>query len=230
MVKYRLNKLIERVHPDWYPFFNKYKNNLQDIIDELNKMETIIYPKKKDIFRALYYHSPKDIKLLILGQDPYINEINGKPEAMGLSFSVPKCHTKVPPSLRNIFIEIKNNYPDSEIPKHGLLKRWARKERILLLNSALTVNKGNSNSHAKLWNNFTDNLIEWFQKENNTCVYLLMGKYAQSKEKYIVNKNNIFNTVHPSPLSAYNGFFGCNVFKNINEYLISNNQEPIKWM
>lgn len=229
MYKYVYNKLIERVHPEWLPFFEENKDELLFIINELNKMKTIIYPRRKDIFRALYYHSPKDIKLLILGQDPYINEINCKPEAMGLSFSVPKCHAKIPPSLKNIFTEIKNSYPNFNIPKHGLLKKWARKEKILLLNSALTVNKGLSNSHAKLWGKFTDKLIEWFQNNNDKCIFLLMGKFAQSKSKFIHDKHMIFNCVHPSPLSAYNGFFGSNVFKDINEYLKTNNINHISW-
>ena len=229
MNKYSYNKLIERVHPEWLPFFEENKDELLFIINELNKMKTTIYPKRKDIFRALYYHSPKDIKLLILGQDPYINEINGKPEAMGLSFSVPKCHPKIPPSLKNIFTEIKNSYPDFNIPKHGLLKKWARKEKILLLNSALTVNKGSSNSHAKLWEKFTDMMIEWFQNNNTNAVFLLMGKFAQSKSKFINDNHKIFKCVHPSPLSAYNGFFGCHVFKDINEYLKINNIDPIIW-
>jgi uracil-DNA glycosylase len=139
---------------------------------------------------------------------------------MGLSFSVPKNHRLIPPSLKNIFKEIKNSYPDYEIPKHGLLKKWAKREKILLLNSALSVQSGNSNSHALLWQDFTDKLINWFQKQNDKCIFLLMGNNAKSKANLIDSKKHkIFITIHPSPLSAHRGFFGCGVFKEINEYL-----------
>jgi uracil-DNA glycosylase len=148
---------------------------------------------------------------------------------MGLSFSVPRKHKKIPPSLQNIFKEIKNCYPEFEIPNHGLLKRWARKEKILLLNAALTVFEKESNSHAKLWIEFVNKLIKWFQHINDGCVFLLMGNFAQSKKVLIENKHKIFNTVHPSPLSVHNGFYGSNVFKKINDYLESNNKEKIIW-
>ncbi len=222
---YTYEKLTENIHAGWLPFFEENNNNLMSIIEILNKMENKIYPNEEDIFRALYYHGPTDIKLLLLGQDPYINEEHNKPQATGLSFSVPDTH-KIPPSLKNIFKEIKNSYPDFTF-KNGSLERWAKEEKILLLNSSLTVFKGNSNSHSHLWNNFTDKLIKWLNEKNKDCIFLLMGNYAKNKSKYITNK--IFFTVHPSPLSAYNGFFGCNVFKNINDYLIEHNITPIKW-
>jgi uracil-DNA glycosylase len=228
---YTYEKVTERIHPDWLPFITENKNELVDILNKINEKSKneIIYPKR-DLFRSLYYHSPKDIKLCILGQDCYINEENNIPQAMGLCFSVPKSHKKIPPSLQNIFKEIKNSYPDYNIPSHGLLKRWARKENILLLNSALTVLKGKSNSHAQLWLKFTDKLIQWFSNNNNSCVFLLMGNYAKSKDKYIdINKHKIFYTVHPSPLSAYNGFLGSNIFKEINNYLELKNIKKIIW-
>jgi len=219
-MSYNYDKIIKKVNSGWLPFFDENKDELNLILDKLNTFEKKIYPSPKDLFRALFYHPPKEIKLLLLGQDPYINEENGIPQAMGLSFSVPKKHKLIPPSLQNIFKEIKNCYPEFEIPKHGLLKRWARTEKILLLNSALTVFEKESNTHVKLWQAFTDKLIKWFQNENDHCIFLLMGSYAKSKSELIdKNKHKIFNTVHPSPLSAHRGFFGCNVFKEINEYL-----------
>lgn len=227
---YNYDKIISKIHSGWLSFFEENKEELIKILDKINKMETKIYPREKDLFRALYYHSPEDIKLLILGQDPFINEEEGLPQAMGLCFSVPKKHKKIPPSLQNIFKEIKNCYPDFNIPKHGLLKRWARVEKMLLLNAALTVNAGQSNSHANLWANFTDKLIKWFQDKNTGCVFLLMGAFAKGKSILIdTKKHKIFTTVHPSPLSAYNGFFGSNVFKNINQYLEENNKQVINW-
>jgi uracil-DNA glycosylase len=223
---YTYENLTENIHNDWLPFFEENKDHLMGIINILNKMTLKIYPNYIDIFRALYYHGPKDIKLLLLGQDPYISEENNIPQAMGLSFSVPPSHKKIPPSLKNIFKEIKNNYPDFTF-ENGSLERWAKEEKILLLNSSLTVFNGSSNSHSHLWPGFTDKLIKWFNEQNNNCVFLLMGNYAKNKSKYITNK--IFSTVHPSPLSAHKGFFGCGVFKNINDYLDEHNIIPIKW-
>jgi uracil-DNA glycosylase len=231
---YNYYYITKRIHPGWLPFFEENKEHLINIIEKLNelKKQDKIYPNKKDIFRALYYHPPEDIKLVIIGQDPYINEENNTPQAMGLCFSVPRKHKKIPPSLQNIRKEIKNCYLNQGvnyiIPKHGLLKKWARKEKMLLLNSSLTVCKGKSNSHAYLWTDFTDKLIEWFSNKNKTSCFLLMGNYAKSKEKYISN-HKIFNTAHPSPLSAHNGFFNSNVFRLINDYLEEQNIDTINW-
>ena len=112
------------------------------------------------------------------------------PQACGLSFSVPRIHKKIPPSLQNIFKEIKNSYSDYQIPSNGCLKRWAKKEKILLLNSALTVIEGKSNSHAKLWSNFTDNLIKFISENNDRTIFLLMGNFAINKEKLIDNNKH----------------------------------------
>ncbi len=230
MPRYTYEYTTKRIHPGWMPFIEDNKNELISILKKVNDISVadIVYPRPKDVFRALYYHDPKDIKLMICGQDCYINEENETPQAMGLCFSVPRKHKKIPPSLQNIFSEIKNCYPDYQKPSHGLLKRWARKEKMLLLNASLTVLRGKSNSHAYLWNNFTDKLIKWFQEMNNNCIFLLMGNYAKNKTS-IINNHKIFTTIHPSPLSAYNGFFGCNVFKDINDYLEIQNIKPIIW-
>ena len=131
--------ILSKVNKDWLPFFDKFKTELEKILDTLSKSDKVIYPQQKDIFKSLFYHPPQDIKLCIIGQDPYIGEENGIPQAMGLSFSVPATHKKIPPSLKNIFKEIKNCYPEYKIPIHGSLERWAKDEKILLLNSALTV-------------------------------------------------------------------------------------------
>lgn len=228
---YRYDIITKRIHPDWIPFFDHHKKELDIIFKELNKsyQSNIIYPKRQDIFRALFYSSPKDIRLVILGQDPYISEEYGKPQAMGLSFSIPKVHHKIPPSLKNIFHEIKNCYPNYTIPQHGLLKRWARKEKILMLNSALTVIAGKSNSHMKLWQDFTDQLISWFEEINEGTTFLLMGNFAKSKKHLISDKHTIFETAHPSPLSAYTGFNNSMIFKKIDEHLIKQGKYPIMW-
>ena len=226
--------LLDKVHPDWMDFFNDNLTELKDILAKIDFKNETIFPKKKDIFRSLFYFGPCDAKLSLISQDPYISsEIhNGKvvPQAIGLSFSVPKKHKKIPPSLKNIFKEIKNCYPNFNIPSHGLLKRWARKEKMLLLNSALTVLEGKSNSHANLWTSFTDKIIKYVSDKNPGCIFLLMGAFAQKKAQFIDNKKHkIFTTVHPSPLSAYNGFFGCQVFKKINEYLKEKDLHEINW-
>ena len=225
--------IIDKVNIGWLPFFDEHKEQLDKILNEINFNDNI-FPEKKNIFKALFYFPPEDIKLFIMGQDPYIgyeiiNEIK-IPQACGLSFSVPKSHKKIPPSLQNIFKEIKNCYPDYIIPKNGSLKRWVKKEKILLLNAALTVIEGKSNSHAKLWTDFTNKLIKYISDKHNKTIFLLMGNFAINKKNLIdENKHKIFITVHPSPLSASRGFFGCNIFKNINDYLIENNKDPINW-
>ena len=219
--------ILNKINNGWIPFFEKNNTELTSILDCID-FDTI-YPSKNDIFRSLFYFPPNEIKLVILGQDPYISSENGIPQACGLSFSVPKIHKKIPPSLQNIFKEIKNSYPDYQIPGNGCLKRWVKKEKILLLNSALTVIKGKSNSHAKLWSNFTDNLIRFISENNDGTIFLLMGNFAINKEKLIDNKHKIFKIVHPSPLSAHRGFFGCNIFKKINDYLETKEIEIINW-
>jgi uracil-DNA glycosylase len=231
---------------------------LAKVSSDNNVINNVIYPKQKDIFKTLFYFGPEDTKLVILGQDPYIGEISlenlpkigmnipkefqtnigdnsskvGKniPQAHGFAFSVPKSHTKIPPSLKNIFKEIKNCYPNYNVPTHGNLKRWVKKEKIILLNCALTVIKGHSNSHIKLWESYTDKLIKYISDKNNKTIFLLMGNFAISKSKLVdTNKHMIFTTKHPSPLSAHNGFFGSNIFKNINDYLEENNMDIIQW-
>jgi uracil-DNA glycosylase len=226
--------MLNRVNLEWLPFFQSHQNTIDYILNEIQKQKNngiIIYPHNKNIFRSLFYFPPQFTKLVIIGQDPYINSeiINNKniPQANGLSFSVPKKHKKIPPSLQNIFKEIKNSYPDYIIPTHGFLKNWVV-QGVLLLNSSLTVIEGKSNSHAKLWNNLTDKLIKFICDNNENTVFLLMGNFAAKKAKLITN-NKTFITIHPSPLSAFNGFFGCNVFLDINNYLISKNINPINW-
>ena len=225
--------IISKIHKGWLEFFEENKEQLDKILEKIEFNENI-FPNKQNIFKSLFYFPPEEIKLFIMGQDPYINYemINEVkvPQACGLSFSVPKSHKKIPPSLKNIFKEIKNCYPDYEIPKHGSLKRWVKKEKILLLNAALTVSEGKSNSHAILWSDFTNKLIKFISDKNEKTIFLLMGNFAINKKCLIdENKHKIFTTVHPSPLSASKGFFNCNVFKNINDYLVENNQETINW-
>ena len=183
-----------------------------------------IYPSMYDIFNAMKNTSFKDIKAVILGQDPYHE--NG--QAMGLSFSVPKGIEK-PPSLVNIFKEIKAETGE-DMPSSGDLTGWA-KQGVLLLNAVLTVREHMANSHrGKGWESFTDGIIKKISDRRENVVFLLWGGNARSKKTLIDGKKHlILECAHPSPLSAYNGFFGCGHFIKANEYLIKNGKEPIIW-
>jgi uracil-DNA glycosylase len=234
-MNFKYNKVIKRINKGWLEFFNNNKDELINILDLINKDikdGKQIFPFPRNLFRTLFYFDPTETKLVILGQDPYINfeKHNNKvvPQSCGFSFSVPKTHKYIPPSLLNIFKEIKNNYPEYIIPKHGFLGNWVKKEKILLLNSALTVIKSLSNSHQKIWMSFTDKLIKYLSDKSEHTIFLLMGCFAQNKSCLIdKNKHKIFNVTHPSPRTQ--GFIGCGVFRQINEYLTSKNIEPIKW-
>ena len=231
MDKNKVPYFLTKINKDWIPFFQLHQEKLQLILDKT--LINNIYPKRKHIFRIFKYLSPKDIKAVILGQDPYINfeTIDGKeiPQAEGLSFSVPKSHRKIPPSLKNIFKEIENSYPNFKY-KNGNLKKWVKNEKIFLLNSALTVIPGKSNSHQKYWEEFTDLVIQYIADNNENIVFILMGNNAKLKYNLIKGKNHIILTsVHPSPLSANKGFFGCQIFEKANKSLEKRNILPINW-
>ena len=231
MKNYNFDYYINHIHKDWEKFFLKNKDNISNILQKISDKK--VYPKKKNIFRLFKYLPPNEIKCVILGQDPYINyeSVEGKevPQAEGFSFSVPKNHRKIPPSLKNIFKEIKNSYPDFKY-KNGNLKRWVKKEKIFLLNSALTVLPGKSNSHSKYWESFTDNVIQYISENNKDIVFILMGNNAKSKNKLIsTEKHTVLTSVHPSPLSASRGFFGCKIFEKTNNNLKDKDIKPISW-
>lgn len=184
----------------------------------------IIYPDKYDIFNALDYTSYKDVKVVILGQDPY----HGPNQAHGLSFSV-SPGVKIPPSLLNIYKEL-NSDLGCYIPNNGYLKKWAD-QGVLLLNTSLTVRAGEANSHKnKGWEIFTDKIISLINEKTDPVVFLLWGNNAINKKKLITNKQHlILSSTHPSPLSASRGFFGSKPFSKINKFLISVNKAPIDW-
>ena len=198
--------VLENVNKSWLPFFEDNKDELKNILSNIDFDSKPIFPNKKDIFRALFYSDVTEIKLVLIGQDPYISseQIHGikVPQACGLSFSVLECHKKIPPSLVNIYKEIKSCYPELIVPKHGSLEKWATEENILLLNALLTVDEGKSNSHQKLWIKFTDKLIKFISNKNDKTIFLLMGNFAIGKSKLIdESKHKIFTSIHPSPLS-----------------------------
>lgn len=205
-------------------FFNKdYFKLLVEKVRNEYKFNTI-YPKGDKIFNAFNLCPFDSLKVVIIGQDPY----HGKGQANGLSFSVEK-NIKIPPSLKNIFIELKNNYPEYEY-SNGDLTRWAN-QGVLLLNSILTVRKSEPGSHTNIgWEKFTDFVIKNISSERRNVVFLLWGKYAQSKSRLIDdNKHLILKSPHPSPFSAHKGFFKNFHFKKTNEYLLLNNIKEINW-
>lgn len=181
-----------------------------------------IFPKKSDVFRAMRLTDYDDIKIVILGQDPY----HGVGEAEGLSFSV-QDGVRKPPSLRNIFKELKNDLGFDE-PESGSLVKWA-KEGVLLLNSLLTVEKDKPLSHKSLgWERFTDEVIKKINEKNTPVVFIFWGSYARSKKVYITNPiHYVIESTHPSPFSANYGFFGSKPFSKANNYLISKGIKPV---
>ena len=204
--------------------FNKeYYQTLRNFLTNEYKTKTI-YPDKYDIFNALHFTSYKDIKVVILGQDPY----HGPGQAHGLSFSV-NPGIKIPPSLLNIYKEL-NSDLGCYIPNNGYLKKWAD-QGVLLLNTSLTVRAGEANSHKSIgWEIFTDRIISLVNEKEDPVVFLLWGNNAIKKKNLITNKKHlILTSAHPSPLSASRGFFGSKPFSKINNFLISVNKQPIDW-
>ena len=201
------------------PNFNKFYNSVLKLYDKEE-----IYPPKEDIFRALKLTPYKDVKVVIVGQDPY----HGRGEAMGLSFSVHK-DIKIPPSLKNIYQEL---YDDLGITPHGDgdLTKWAQ-EGVLLLNSVLTVKKDSPASHKNLgWEPLTDYIIKKVNAKTTPVVFILWGAFAKSKQIYITNPIHlVITSSHPSPFSCRSGFFGSRPFSRTNEFLKKNNTKPINW-
>lgn len=200
-----------------------YKELYTFVKDEYNTKE--IFPPADDIFNAFHFTPLSKVKVLLLGQDPYHNYH----QAHGLSFSVLPDQKDIPPSLQNIYKEL-NSDLDCYIPNNGYLKKWAD-QGVLLLNTVLTVRAHQANSHqGKGWEQFTDAVIKALNEQDRPIVYLLWGKPAQSKSKMLNNpKHLILTAPHPSPLSAYRGFFGCKHFSKTNEFLKANGIEPIDW-
>lgn len=186
--------------------------------------EKTIFPRKDQVFNAFRYTPYEKVKVVILGQDPY----HGVGEAEGLSFSVPMDIRK-PPSLVNIFKELEDDL-GIKPPNHGSLHSWA-KEGVLLLNAVLTVVKDQAASHQGMgWEIFTDNVIKLINQKDTPVVFILWGRYARSKKKLITNPIHfVVESAHPSPLSAYNGFFGSKPFSKTNNYLTSKGISPIDW-
>lgn len=220
---------INKLSTDWKKILLKDEVELSKLELEHNRQKCKftpyleIFPPDNKIFAAFNFFNIDETKVVILGQDPYINPN----EAMGLSFSVPKG-TKMPPSLRNIFKELESEY--GTLRTDTDLTDWA-KQGVLLLNTALTVLQGKSNYNAKIWRDYTDDIIEQISKKTNNIIFILWGNNAIKKSNLIDESRHLILTgVHPSPLSASRGFFGCNHFRKTNDWLEEKGKEQIVWI
>lgn len=201
------------IHNSWKKLFDNYDIDIDEIY-EIGE----VYPPKDMVFKV-FQMDVKDIRIVLLGQDPY----HGSNQAHGLSFSVPDGE-KIPPSLKNIFKELNLEFPERNYSfTSGNLDQWFEREKIFLLNSSLTVQKGKAGSDMSIWEEFTNDVIKFISEQNNDCVFLLLGNYAKSKHIFIKNKSKIVTEVHPSPLAR--GFVGSNVFKRVENVL----GEEVDW-
>ncbi len=200
-----------------------YKELYQFVLKEYNTH--VVYPPSDDIFNAFHFTPLSKVKVLILGQDPYHNAH----QAHGLCFSVLPDQREIPPSLQNIYQELKEDL-GCFIPNNGYLKKWAD-QGVLMLNTVLTVRAHQANSHqGRGWEKFTDAVIEAVNAQQRPVVYLLWGRPAQSKIPMLTNPGHlILKAPHPSPLSAGRGFFGCRHFSQANAFLVRNGLEPVDW-
>lgn len=217
------------VENDWKPslkseFEKEYYSKLGEFIEKEYETQ-VIYPKKDEIFQAFQLTPLHKVRVVILGQDPYHNEN----QAHGLCFSIQKSQKMIPPSLQNIYKELHSDL-GCDIPNHGNLKSWAE-QGVLLLNTVLTVRAHEANSHKNRgWENFTDAVIKVLNQENRPIVFLLWGRPAMEKKKLLDNpKHLILTAPHPSPLSAYRGFFGCGHFSKTNAFLKKYYEKEIDW-
>ncbi|MDK9764057.1 uracil-DNA glycosylase [Vibrio sp. D420a] len=202
-----------------------YFQHINDFVEKQRRDGKIIYPPQDQVFSAFDMTPFEDVRVVILGQDPY----HGAQQAHGLAFSV-LPGVKIPPSLRNMYKELADDIEGFEPPTHGYLESWA-KQGVLMLNTVLTVEEGKAHSHAKCgWETFTDHIIAQLNERNEPIVFLLWGAHAQKKGQAIdESKHFVLSAPHPSPLSARRGFFGCKHFSQTNQLLKSQNLPAIDW-
>lgn len=202
-----------------------YMQQTLAFVAERRDQGVVVYPPHSQVFNAFDTTPLSNVKVVMLGQDPY----HGPDQAHGLCFSVLKG-VKVPPSLKNIYKELATDIDGFEIPEHGYLQSWAE-QGVLMLNSVLTVEQGKANAHKKLgWEQLTDGAISLVSEYCHGVVFMLWGAPAQAKARLIDNsKHHILCAPHPSPLSAYRGFFGCRHFSKANELLVGEGKSPIRW-
>ncbi len=218
------------LEPSWLnvlheEFDKDYMHQLKQELKKEKESGHTVYPKNSDIFNAFRHTPLTNVKVVILGQDPY----HGANQAMGLSFAVHRG-IPVPRSLMNIYKELRTDIPGFEIPNHGDLTKWAD-QGVLLLNATLTVRASEAGSHQKFgWEKFTDTVIRKISEVKEGVVFLLWGRFAQAKADLIdQRKHHILKAAHPSPFSADNGFFGCHHFSKTNEILRKEGKQEIDW-
>jgi uracil-DNA glycosylase len=202
-----------------------YFQQIMKFVESERAAGKTIYPPSQDVFNAFNLTELAKVKVVILGQDPY----HGPNQAHGLCFSV-LTGVKTPPSLVNMYKELATDISGFTIPQHGFLQSWAE-QGVLLLNTVLTVEQAQAHSHAKIgWERFTDRVIQQLSEHCNGVIFLLWGSHAQRKGSVIdKDKHHVLSGPHPSPLSAYRGFFGCKHFSQTNELLIQQGKSPINW-
>jgi len=222
-------KIFSNLEQSWFEllqgeFEKPYIEELDNFLFSEKVNNKIIYPEERLIFNAFNSTPFKDVKVVILGQDPY----HGPNQAHGLCFSV-LPDVVIPPSLKNIFKEINQDLKVG-VPSYGCLQSWAE-QGVLLLNATLTVEKSKAGSHQKKgWEQFTDRIVQLLNEQREGLVFLLWGGYAQKKGQFIdVKKHLVLKAPHPSPLSAHRGFFGTKHFSKVNQYLEKQNLSPIQW-
>jgi uracil-DNA glycosylase len=213
---------MNSIHKSWLPLFEKHNlincgietKSIQlpsEITNQINN-NINIYPPKEKIFR-IFEMNLNEIQIVLLGQDPY----HRLGQAHGLSFSV-SDKIKIPPSLKNIYKELQNNFPERNYTfNSGNLEKWFQNEKIFLLNASLTVIDGKPGTHIKLWKDFTDDVIKYIAENNKKCIFLLLGNFAKEKAQFIEDKSRILTCPHPSPLAR--GFIGSEIFKKVEEKL-----------
>lgn len=221
---------MQNTNSSWKSFLQSesqklYFQKIYDRIADATHAQKIVYPSEEERFSAYKLTPPDQIKVVILGQDPY----HGSNQANGLAFSVHK-NIPIPPSLRNIYKELADDIKGFVIPEHGSLVDWAR-QGVFLLNTSLSVEAANAASHSDIgWQMLTDATIQAINEQCYNVVFILWGSHAQKKRALIdASKHLIITSVHPSPLSAYRGFFGSKPFSQTNDYLIQQGKSPINW-
>ena len=221
----------QRAPIHWRKLFQDSIHDLKIISQEIEKSERRerieIVPRKKDIFNAFHWTPLHEVKVVIMGQDPYPTILSsGKPQATGASFSTPR-EAPIQPSLRNIYQEVKNNYPHFDPPDHGDLRGWAQ-QGVLLLNSALSTHPGKKESHIYLWLNFVKKVFKEIMRVRPKTIVLLWGRKAEDTIRFLGNLTYL-TAGHPSPLNRQGGFIGCEHFKKVNDHLIKSGIKPVNW-
>ncbi len=223
--------VTERVPNSWENVFKDAELELKDIDEILTEEKRVYgqyYPNNKDLFKIFEKCPLQRVKVVILGQDPYYKlSPSGNPQAMGMSFSV-STDTPIPPSLSNIYKELKRSVNGFVVPRHGCLDSWAQ-QGVFLLNTCLTVRPGNPGSHKEIWLGFIKKVINAIINSNPNTIFVFWGRKAEKMKKMVGERVTIIETSHPSPLSVYRGFRGCDHFNEINKLLVESKMSTINW-